>query len=173
MHIRFSTVFALSALSATLTLAGPVFAQGTRLSEPAGGFSYTVPAGWQIKTLPGLKYRVCYAAPSAGFAPNINIVDEVAAMPLDTYVRVSLKMMQKGYTNLHMVSTTSFPAAAGLVGRRMAITGSLSGRSVYQVFYFFPAANNRKIIATATWLTKDGTKYVAPTNAAMKTFKLQ
>jgi len=37
----------------------------------------------------------------------------------------------------------------------------------------FPAANNRKIIATATWLAADGSKYVAPADAAMKTFKLQ
>ena len=173
MHTRFSSLLALSALSTTLALAGPAFAQGARLSEPAGGFSYAVPAGWQIKTLPGLKYKICYVMPSAGFAPNINIVDEVAAVPLDTYIKASLGPMQKGYTNLHVLNTTSFPAAAGLVGRRMAITGSLLGKSVYQVFYFFPAANDRKIIATASWLNKDGTKYVAPVNAAMKTFKLQ
>jgi len=37
----------------------------------------------------------------------------------------------------------------------------------------FPAANNRKIIATATWLAADGSKYVAPVNTAMKTFKLR
>ena len=129
-------------------------------------------SGMHIKTFPGLKYKSCYTTPSAGFAPNITIVDEVAAVPLDTYMKGSMANMRRAYANLYMVSTALFPAA-GLVGRRMAVTGTLSGKNLYQVFCVFSAANNRKIIATATWLASDGTKYVAPANTAMKTFKLQ
>jgi len=123
----------LTALTAALT--APVLAQGTRLSELTGGFSYTVPAGWQIKTFPGLKYKICHTTSSAGFAPNITIIDEVTNVPLDTYMKASLGPMRKVYRNLHVVSTTPFSAAAGLVGRRMAVTGILSGKSLSQVFY--------------------------------------
>ncbi len=160
------------AASVAVFFAAPAFAQGTRVAEPSGGFSYTAPAGWHIKTFPGLKYKICYAAPSGGFAPNLTVLDETAAVPLDKYVQLSLRGMQRVYTGLAVVSQKPFATASGLRGVRMAVNGTTQGRKMHQVFYVFPAGS-RKFIATASNLAADGTKYEAATDAAMKTFKLQ
>ena len=149
----------------------PALAQ-TRLSEPAGGFSYLPPAGWHIKTLPGLKYKISYAMPANGFAPNINVVDEVSAMPLDKYLQFSMVGMRKAYTSLHVLKQAPFVTASGVHGERLAVDGVVGDKHMHQVFYVFPA-NNRKIVVTASSLASDGGKYDAATDKSIKTFKLQ
>lgn len=167
---------ALTLLSAGVLVTGPLApaaAQGARVTEPAGGFSYNVPAGWHAKAMAGLKYKICYTTPSAGFAPNINIMDAAAPVSLNAFMQGTVSQLKQAYTNLHVVSLGPFVTASSLHGMRLAITGTFQGKNLYQVCYAFPAANNRKIAVTASWLAADGTKYVAPVNAALKTFKLQ
>ena len=151
----------------------PAAAQETRLSEPAGGFSYLPPAGWHIRTLPGLKYKVCFAKPLAGFAPNINTVDEVAPVPMGPYVQASIAQMKRAYANLHVLSQKPFVTASGVHGVRMVTDGLAAGKHMHQVFYVFPGANSRKYVLTASFLASDGSKYDAVTDASMKTFTLK
>lgn len=157
-------------LSPALT---PIAHAQARLSEPSGGFSYVPPAGWKVKTFPGLKYKICYTTPSGGFAPNITTLDETAPVGLNEYVRVSFANMRRAYAKLTIKSQGAFVTNSGLRGSRTVTNGTMQGRNVRQVFYVFPAANNRKIIATVSWLQASGEKYTAATDASMKTFKLQ
>ncbi len=174
MTIRFSCALALTVLGVVLSPALTLTAHAqARLSEPSGGFSYVPPAGWKVKTFPGLKYKICYAAPSAGFAPNITTLDETAPVGLDEYVRVSFANMKRAYTKLAIKSQGAFVTNSGLRGSRTVTNGTMQGRNVRQVFYIFPAANNRKILATVSWLQASGEKYTAATDAAMKTFTLK
>ena len=173
MQTRFKGV-ALSVLTVGLAAAfsiTPALAQG-RLSEPAGGFSYLPPAGWHIRTLPGLKYKISYAMPANGFAPNINVVDEVSAMPLDKYLQLSMVGMRKAYTKLRVLKQAPFVTASGVPGERLAVEGVVGDKHMHQIFYVFPA-NNRKIVVTASSLASDGGKYDAATDKSIKTFKLQ
>lgn len=153
--------------------AAPVHAQGARISEPTGGFSYVPPPGWRSRPFPGLKYKICYANPKGGFAPNINILDETAAVPLDKYLQLSLVGMKRAYTTLAVVGQKPFVTASGIHGIRMAVNGTTGGRNMHQVFYVFPTRTARKIVVTASCLASDGSKYEAATDASMKTFKLQ
>ncbi len=175
MSSRFLCTAALLPLTLGLTVilpAPPVSAQG-RLSEPAGGFSYQPPAGWHIRTFPGLKYKICYTTPAGGFAPNINTVDEVAPMPMGPYVQLSVSQMKRAYTSLHVLSQKPFVTASGLSGVRMATDGIVGGKQMHQIFYIFPGSSNRKFVLTASFLASDHNKYDAATDQAMKTFKLQ
>lgn len=165
--------FGLAGPGAAKTTAMPASGLAARLSEPAGGFSYVPPPGWHIRTFPGAKYRISFAKPAAGFAPNINVVDETAAVSLDRYMQMSQPAMQKAYTGFHVLSQSPFVTNAGLHGVRMAVDGTFAGRHVRQTFYVFAAANNRKIIVTASWLAADGNKYAAAADGAMKTFLLK
>ena len=157
-------------LAATLPTM-PALAQG-RLSEPAGGFSYLPPAGWHIKTFPGLKYKISYTMPANGFAPNINVVDEVYAVQLDKYIQLSMVGMRRAYTSLHVLKQAPFVTASGVHGERLAVDGIVANKHMHQLFYVFPA-NNRKIVITASSLASDGGKYDAVTDKSIKTFKLQ
>ena len=174
MRSRFLRLAAFSALTIGASLSGPAApaaAQG-RLSEPAGGFSYLPPAGWRIRTFPGLKYRICYAKPASGFAPNINVADEVSAMPLDKYLQFSMAGMRKVYTSLRVLKQAPFATASGIRGERMVVDGIVADKHLHQIFYVFPASNH-KIVLTASSLASDDSRYDAATDASMKTFKLQ
>lgn len=176
MPSRFLSAAALCVLTIGLTCplsVAPVSAQGARLAEPAGGFSYQPPAGWHIRTFPGLKYKICYTTPANGFAPNINTVDEVAPVPMGPYMQASIAQMKRAYANLHVVSQKPFVTASGIQGARLVTDGVAAGKHMHQVFYVFPGTNNRKYVLTASSLASDHGKYDAATDQAMKTFKLQ
>lgn len=176
MQTRFLSAAVLPVLTFGLACtlpAAPVSAQGRRLSEPAGGFSYLPPAGWHIRTFPGLKYKICYTAPANGFAPNINTVDEVTPMAMGPYVQLSVAHMKLAYTSLHILSQKPFATASGVQGVRMMTDGLVGDKHVHQVFYVFPGASSRKYVLTASSLASDHGKYDAATDQAMKTFKLQ
>lgn len=164
----------LLALALTVTLSVlPALAQGTRLSEPAGGFSYQPPAGWHIRTFPGLKYKICYTTPAKGFAPNILTVDEVKPMAMGPYMQLSVAHMKLTYTSLHVLSQNSFVTASGIQGVHMVTDEVIGDKHMHQVFYAFPGANNRKYALAASSLASDHGKYDAATDASMKTFRLR
>ncbi|MGI4788727.1 MAG: hypothetical protein ACRYFS_07735 [Janthinobacterium lividum] len=156
-------------VSAKTVVAG----KAARLSEPTGGFSYIPPAGWHVRTFPGMKYRISYAMPSGGFAPNINVVDETAAVPMSRYVPMSLIQMHRMFSTFHLLSQTAFVTKSGLSGVCLRSTATVAGRNVRQVCYMFPAPSDRKLIVTASWLALDGDKYAQAVDASMKTFALQ
>ena len=118
-----------------------------RLSEPAGGFSYLPPAGWKIRTFPGLKYKISYTTPAQGFAPNISVVDETSALPLKDYVRAGMSHMNLAYSQFRISSQAPFSTSSGLHGVRLMSDGTVGGRHVRQVFYIFPAPSSRKIMS--------------------------
>ena len=159
-------------LPASAAPASHVGASAARLSEPSGGFSYLPPAGWKIRTFPGLKYKICYTTPAGGFAPNINVVDETAPVSLAEYIRVSMAHMNLAYSQFQLLSQAPFVTSSGLHGVRLVSRGTMNSRSVRQIFYVFPAPSSRKIIVTASWLATDGDKYTRAADGAMKTFKL-
>ncbi len=176
MQPRFLCAIALSVLTVGLAVsvpAVPALAQGTRVSEPTGGFSYVPPPGWHTKPFPGLKYKICYTNSLGGFAPNINILEETAAVPLDKYMQISLVGMKQAYTTFAILSQKPFVTASGIRGVRMVVNGTTGGRNMHQVFYVFPGANDRKYVVTASSLASDGNRYNAATDASMKTFRLR
>lgn len=172
MQFRFVYALALAMIFGLIATSRPAVCQAGRLTEPAGGFSYNPPPGWKIRTFPGLKYKICYTTPAQGFAPNINAVDETAPLSLAEYVRVSMTHMNLAYAKFHIVTQGAFLTGSGLHGVRLVSNGTINGKNVRQIFYVFPAAHNRKIIVTASWLASDGNKYTAAADGAMKSFRL-
>jgi hypothetical protein len=180
MQSRFLWVGALVALSFGITQTvsaktvnpAPSSGHSARLTEPSGGFSYVPPVGWHIRTFPGLKYRMSYVMAS-GFAPNINVVDETAPVPLNKYVQMNLTQMTRVYTVFHVLGQSPFVTSSGLHGIRLASTGTVAGKHVHQIFYLFPAPSSRKIVVTASWLAADGEKYTRAVDGSMKTFALK
>ena len=168
-----AAVLSLAALApVSAAPAGHAETSAVRLSEPSGGFSYLPPAGWRIRTFPGAKYKISYTTPAHGFAPNLNVVDETAAVGLSDYVRASMSHMNLAYSQFRLLSQGAFSTSSGLHGIRVVCQGTLSSRTVRQIFYIFSAPSNRKIIVTASWLASDGDKYTQATDGAMKTFRL-
>ena len=154
------------------TCAAPA-AGPARLVDEVGGFSYVPPAGWRVAAVPGLKYKIAYGKPAQGFAPNINVVDETAAVSIADYARRNVKNMQQLVSGFHEISLSPFVTNSGLRGFRLRGEAAPAGRKLRQTNYLFAGSGDRKIVVTASTLASDGSKHDAMLDAVMKTFTLK
>jgi hypothetical protein len=160
-------------VGALVALASVTAAQGgQRVQEKVGGFSYTLPEGWNLRELPGLKYRIAYSKPSNGFAPNVNFVDEAYTGPLAEYVRLNKENIVKAGLKYTFGAERAF--ATDSVGQavRLETDAEQQGRKLRQIFYFLEA-KTRKFVATCSRLIDQPASSDAGCDAIVKSFKLE
>lgn len=172
MCARFLGPLAATSVGITASLVVPVLAQGTRLTEPAGGFSYTVPAGWKVRAVPGQKYKMCYGPSANNFVPLMIELIQQDPQTTEKFTPDGIADANKHMKRFHVVSQSPIVTASGLHGIRLAFIGTPATRSLYQVFYVFPKYSTEKIAVLFTCLEADGPKYAPAADSAMKTFKL-
>jgi hypothetical protein len=120
--------------------------------EAAGGFSFVPPQSWQVREIPGLKYKVVHGQPAAGFAPNINVVDEAFKGTLDAYVKQNVATLQRVFKKARILAEQEeFKTTAGLQGVRLMVENEQNARLLRQSFYFF-AKGDTKYVVTCTTL---------------------
>ena len=159
----------LAVLAAALSV--PAHA-GPRVADAAGGFSYTAPNGWRAGSLPGSQYKVCYAKPVGGFAPNVNVVEENAPVSVSAYAPAALAPLQARMPGFRLISQSPFVTRAGLRGVRVVAEDAPAGRKLRQIFYLFPGRGARKVV-TASLPAAVAGQYVGAVDAAMKTFTVR
>lgn len=158
--------------AACLSLTALPAAHAGVVSAP-GAFSFTAPPGWVVKPFPGMKYNACYAKPVGGFAPNVNVVDEAASVPLARYARANLTLLQSRYPGFHSLGQSSFTTRSGVHGVKLLATASPAGRKIRQAFYLFAGRGAQKWVVTASTPAAEGGKYDRILDASMKTFALK
>ena len=166
--IALSVLFVLSTGSLSQTDAG-------RYVAPDGMFSFSIPAGWVLREIPGRKYKVAFGQPIGDFAPNINIVDESFSGALDAYVDGNLKVMPQayerlGYQNFKVLSREIFTTATKQTGVRVITQTEVNGRALRQTFFFFNAKDGRKLVVTCTTLAAAGEDFDVLFEKSLKTF---
>ncbi len=62
--------------------------------ESTGRFSYVPPPGWTMRDFPGLRYKIVHTTPVNGFAPNLNVTDEMFRGTVDTYADQNLAALK-------------------------------------------------------------------------------
>jgi hypothetical protein len=143
-----------------------------RLTE-AGKFSFVPPGGWEIRTVPGLKYKVAVGPAAGGFAPNINVVDEAFAGTLDAYVQTNMTTVQKVFARSRLVlKPEQFTTTAGLQGVRSTLESEPQGKRLRQTFYSF-GNGATKFVVTCSTLADGGDKLAPVFEASLKTFRLE
>ncbi len=160
--------FVVSPLSSTQT--------GAKYVAEDGMFSFSIPDGWTLREIPGRKYKVAFAAPTNGFAPNINIVDEAFSGALDVYVDGNLKIMAEGYEklgieNFKMLSREAFTTTTKQSGIRLLTQSEVNGNPIRQTFYFFNGKDGRKLVVTCTCPAPGGETLDPIFEKSMKTFQ--
>lgn len=126
----------LFALFLASLLALPALAQ-TRYSEAGAGFSYTIPEGWTLREFPGLKYRIAMGPVEAGFATNINVVDESFGASLEDYLGLLAQGLGNYLKDFVVLGEGPFVTNSGLEGYKLVCTDNQNGRDIGQVFYVF------------------------------------
>ena len=145
----------------------------TKVSEPTAGFSYTAPAGWQVRTFPGLKFKIAIAAPKNGFSLNINVVDEKYAGSLKEYVKGALRTMAAMFAEYKLIGQSDFATSSGLKGVRLVSQSRQQKILARATVYIFPGKGTTKLIVTCSSLAEDGASHDAVFESVMKTFAVK
>lgn len=132
-----------------------------------------VPPGWQIKNIPGVKYKAAVGKPANGFAPNINVVDEVFPQSVEEYADANEKTLQKAMPGYKKLSRAPFTTSSNAKGVRLATEQTQNGRKLRTIFYLFATTNGPKLVVTCISLASDGTKYDSAFDKAMKSMTIK
>lgn len=143
---------------------------GRRHAESQGRFSFIAPAGWKIEAFPGLKYKIAVGPPVAGFAPNINVVDESFTGSLDSYDEATLAGLGRMFTKFRLLKHDRFTTTEGLQGTRMVVEDEQGGRMLRQSFYCF-SQGETMFVVTCTAPAESGDELAPVFEAVMKTFR--
>ena len=140
--------------------------------EKTGGFSFVPPEDWKVRDFPGLKYKIVVGPIGAGFASNINVVDETIKGTLDDYVKGNIAVLQSAFKKFRLVKQDDFKTSAGLQGARLIAESEQNDMLLRQTFYFFGTADTKYVITCST-LAEGGEKLDPVFEKSMKTFRFE
>lgn len=163
--VTYSAILLLLCVSSVL----PVRAAG-RYHDASGGFSYEVPAGWQVMKFKGQKFRILVTGVADNIRPNIIFEEEDYPGDLDTYVRANLPALKKE-KNFSILSRGSGETRDGRPYRRLRFRHVQSDHQWLQTMYFFRLAKGRKLLITCTATVKLGSRYDKACMRVVRTFR--
>ena len=146
---------------------------GTRHVESAGGYSYSPPKNWEMKEMPGLKFRVAIGPVSEAFAANITVVDEAATLELKDYVKGNVDVLTKVFQGFKNLGQSEFKTDSGLKGHKLITESDQQGNRLRQTFFFFDGKDGKKLVITCSAKATEGAKLDSTFDASLKTFALQ
>jgi hypothetical protein len=173
-----SLKFTLFVIFALLINAPAQTSVGERHYEPAGGFSFCPPAGWEKAEVQGQKYKVHILRADGAVAANIIVKDGDFDGTLEEFVSGNMLMFTqmseagklKSYKSLG--KTTMSTLSNGKV-IKAAIEQELNGRLFRQTFYSFDGPTGRKVYLTCTVPTADADKFDKAFDESAKTFRVE
>lgn len=144
-----------------------------RYTYRQGGLSLRPPKHWQVQQVLGFKYETFVMSSAAEFQPNLNVIEDIYAGSLDAYVSLNLKSLEKAFKNFKTISRSDFTTAAGKSGIMVVSESEQLGNSQRQILFFFDTPNAKKLVLTASSLTKDRDIFDPIFTASAKTLKLE
>lgn len=143
-----------------------------RYFESEGGYSFVPPRGWEMRTMPNLRYQAAIGPPARGFAPNINILDEVAKVSLDEYVKSNLVQLKTLFPKHRVLTQDTTRTDDGLEARRVVFANELNGTHLRQTAYFLERGTT-KFVVTCSVPATDGEDYDDVFEKCLKTFRFE
>ena len=161
------------ALFVALPHSTPAAETGKRHVEASGGYSFCPPNGWEMKEMPGLKYKLAFGPAAGGFAPNINVVDEAFDGSVEDYVKTSLEMVAKAFKGFKKIGQSSFKTESGVKGVRLQTESDQGPLRLRQTFFFLAGKGKNKLVVTCSALAENGQKLDSAFEDSLKTFALE
>lgn len=143
-----------------------------RHHEPGGGFSLVPPVGWDVREMPGFKYKFLVGPPSGEFAPNINVVDERFPGSAREYVQAALAAAERMFARFQVHTQDEFALDSGLDAVRARLTNEQNGRELDQTMYFV-AQGGRAFVVTCTNLSSDSRDFSAAFDECARSFRVE
>ena len=158
-----------------LILNGCSYSSRPAYSTPGGEFSFVPPENWVMREMPGFKYQFAFAPPDNNFNPNINFVDQEAAVNLDDYVAGNIQalhnMARTEGRSLKIISQQEFTTDFKRRGARLVTETAYNDVPVRQTFYFFEGKGSNKFVITCTVPSTSTKPYDQICDSSIRTFK--
>ena len=143
-----------------------------RLYEPAGGFSYIPPTGWEVVEASSLDYKVAVGPEVDGFAANLIVVDEPFGGSLDEYVSSAIDGLSQYFESFIVLSQEEFKLEEDLPSVRIVAENVQSGRLLRQTFYLFDGGA-KKVVVTCTRLAETAAELDVACDASVGLFRFE
>ena len=142
-----------------------------------GGFTYQLPVGWSLKTVPGVPYKMAFGRESDGNPANISFQNfafdgNLARLQTKILKETSASLSATGFTDFKVINTSMFETNSKLVGLQTVTQAQrFDGKIIRQLFYFFERKDGQKIGVVCS-VADEGTTYDERFDAIMKTFRV-
>jgi hypothetical protein len=146
---------------------------GDRHIEPAGGFSFAAPQGWQFKDFPGMKFQLAFGPAENDFPPNINVVDENFSGNLEAYEKANEQSLPKFFKDFNILDRAEFKTTDGNLVMKLATANEQNGKKLRQLFFFLDGPPGKKLVTTCTTSAESGSKFDKLFEASVRSFKLE
>lgn len=148
-------LLSITSLFFLLTLTGCAQDVCNRHSEPAGGFSLCIPAGWNVTEQEGRKYKVLHGERVDNATPNINIKDEATTASLADYAAGATKYItenyqQLGMTSMKLIASEDFMTTEGKPAIKVTLSMDIKGLKARMLQFYFDGKAGQKLIVVCT-----------------------
>jgi hypothetical protein len=155
-----------------ICLTATAHAAAVYYDSPPGGFTFKVPAGWQIVKQPVEQYPVLFGPDDDENSPYVVITEVHGEPDLFALGDLTLKEMLKDSLNQLSVRD-AFHTADDRIGIKYVIKTTMPNSDYRQVLYFVEGPGDRRFCFMATMPEAGWTKYDGPLDNMVKTFHLR
>lgn len=144
---------------------------GPQYTYTRSGISIQPPKDWIRKEISGLDFVAFVSDATNMPSASITLIEEASPSPMDEYIKINIGAIAQAFEQFKEIGRSEFKTNSGIVGVAIALDSEQLGRKLRQVFYFFPGKDDKKIVFTCSFLTKDSEKLAPLCAASLQTLK--
>lgn len=142
-----------------------------------GGFTYDLPTGWSLKTVPGAVYKMAFGREQDGNPANISAQEidfngTLGQLESKIIKEAPASLAAQGLTGFRVLNQSAFETGSNVIGLQVVTeTQRQDRRIVRQLYYFFERRDGKKIVVICS-VADEGAAYDAEFNAIMRRFRV-
>ncbi len=144
---------------------------GQQYTYARSSISIQPPKDWIKKEISGLDYVAFVSDATNTPSASIALFTEASPSPLDEYIKINIGAISQAFEQFKEIGRSEFKTNSGIVGVAIALDSEQLGRKARQIFYFFSGKDDKKIVFTCSFLTKDSEKLGPLCAASLQTLK--
>ncbi|NKB18390.1 MAG: hypothetical protein HC770_10680 [Pseudanabaena sp. CRU_2_10] len=144
---------------------------GQQYTYGRSGLSLQPPKDWIKKEISGLDYVAFVSDATNTPSASIALFEEASPSPMDEYIKINIGAISQAFEQFKEIGRSEFKTNSDIVGVAIALDSEQLGRKARQIFYFFSGKDDKKIVFTCSFLTKDSEKLAPLCAASLQTLK--
>lgn len=144
---------------------------GLQYTYARSGISIQPPKDWIRKEVSGLDYVAFVADATNMPSASITLIEESSPSPMDEYIKINIGAISQAFEQFKEIGRSEFKTNSGTLGVAIALDSKQLGRELRQIFYFFPGKDDKKLVFTCSFLTKDSEQLAPLCAASLQTLK--